>query len=169
MDWWDNISLNKYLKGGEKLTDDYEIVCLPTMHWSGRYVLDCNRSLWCSYMIHRNGQSILFHAGDTGYLRDLFETIGRLYGPVLLSMIPIGQYCPSWHQKPRHTSPSESLQVAEHLRLTHAMGVHWGTFKISSEPILEPKILFEKLALENNKKGYKVPELGYSYWYDLSK
>lgn len=172
MDWWDSLPLNKYMKntGSKLIPDDYEVVCLPAMHWSGRYVVDSNKSLWCSFIIRRNGESILYHAGDTGYLQELFKTIGKIFGPLKLSLLPIGQYCPSWHQKPRHTSPEESIQIADDVSLENVMGVHWGTFKISSEPILEPKFLLEKIAKDKGKEDeYVVPDLGLSYVYDLSK
>lgn len=168
MDWWDALPLNQYLRGDPGF-DQYEVVCVPAMHWSGRYVVDTNKSLWCSFIIRRNGQSVFYHAGDTGYLRELFATIGKIFGPLKLALLPIGQYCPSWHQKPRHTSPRELVAVAQHLRLENVMGVHWGTFKISSEPILEPKTLMEELAHSLGKQHrYVVPELGLTYTYDLN-
>jgi N-acyl-phosphatidylethanolamine-hydrolysing phospholipase D len=167
MDWWDSLPLNQYLRSDAGF-DQYEVVCVPAMHWSGRYVVDTNKSLWCSFIIRRNGQSVFYHAGDTGYLAELFATIGKIFGPLKLALLPIGQYCPSWHQKPRHTSPRELVAVAQHLRLENVMGVHWGTFKISSEPILEPKTLMEELAQSMGKQHrYVVPELGLTYMYDL--
>ncbi|CAK7895639.1 N-acyl-phosphatidylethanolamine-hydrolyzing phospholipase D, mitochondrial [[Candida] anglica] len=169
MDWWDTLPLNGYIGNGtSNLTDKYEVTCVPAMHWSGRYVIDSNTSLWCSFIIRKNGESVLYHAGDTGYSKELFETIGKAFGPLKLSLLPIGQYCPSWHQKPRHISPAESVHIADHLNSKYVMGVHWGTFKISSEPILEPKYLLENIAKERNQSDFiQVPELGLTYLYDL--
>lgn len=173
MDWWDTVSLNDYINlhynGGETpLPDQYEIVCVPSMHWSGRYIFDSNKSLWASFIIKRNGKSILYHAGDTGYSKELFELIGKKFGPVDLSLLPIGQYCPSWHQKPRHISPEESLKIASNVSSKFMMGIHWGTFKLSSEPILEPKNLLLDLSTQLGKsKYYKVPEFGLTYLYDV--
>lgn len=169
MDWWESIKLNPYIKGGDKL-DDYEIVCLPSMHWSGRWIVDANFSLWCSFIIKQNGKSIVYHAGDTGYLKELFEEIGRVHAPVHLSLLPIGQYCPSWHQKPRHISPEESLKIVDHLKSSFMFGVHWGTYKLSSEPILEPKKLLTKLSKDREKTEYfKTPEFGLTYLFDIDK
>ncbi|CUM63344.1 uncharacterized protein PRCAT00000916001 [Priceomyces carsonii] len=169
LDWWDSISLNEYIATSDKFPDKYELVCLPAMHWSGRYVIDSNKSLWCSYMLRRNGESILYHAGDTGYLKDLFDIIGKKYGPTYLSLLPIGQYCPSWHQKPRHISPEESLKICSQLSTTFMQGIHWGTFKLSGEPILEPKTTLQCLsALQNKTRYYRVPEFGLSYLYNLN-
>lgn len=173
MDWWDTVPLNQFItlqNPESKLPDKYEVVCLPTMHWSGRYILDSNQSLWASFIIKRNGKSILYHAGDTGYCEELFNLIGKKHGPVKLSLLPIGQYCPSWHQKPRHISPEESIKIVNNLSSKFMMGVHWGTFKLSSEPILEPKNLLLDLTSKLNKSNfYKVPEFGLTYLYDLDK
>ena len=47
-------------------------------------------------------------------------------------------------------------------------GVHWGTFKLSGEPILEPKNLLTELAQKIGKaETYRVPEFGLTYLFDL--
>lgn len=168
MDWWDTVKLNPYITNSENLKDNYEVVCVPAMHWSGRYILDANKSLWCSFIIRRNGESILYHVGDTGYLKELFKVIGKNYGPVQLSLLPIGQYCPEWHQRPRHISPQESLNICSDVSSRYMMGIHWGTFKLSSESILAPKFLFQNLAAGMNKtETYKVPDFGLTYLVNL--
>lgn len=169
MDWWDTIPLNSYIDrdAKEPLPDKYEILCVPSMHWSGRHVVDANRSLWGSFIFQRNGESILYHVGDTGYCKELFETIGKRFGPVKLLLLPIGQYCPSWHQSPRHISPEESVKIAAQTGSTNIFGIHFGTYKLSSEPILEPKNLLLKIAEELKNDNYKVPEFGLTYIYDI--
>ena len=168
MDWWDTIDITNYIS--DNLSDKYEIECVPSMHWSGRYVIDSNQSLWCSYVIKRNGESLVYHAGDTGYLKELFDVIGKRCGPIKLALLPIGQYCPSWHQKPRHISPEEALRICSQVQASFMKGVHWGTFKLSGEPILEPKNLLTELAQKIGKaETYRVPEFGLTYLFDLQK
>lgn len=170
MDWWDKVNLNNYITSSSEsvLPDNYEVVCVPAMHWSGRNIVDSNTSLWGSFIFQRNGKSLLYHAGDTGYVEELFELIGKKFGPVTLSLLPIGQYCPSWHQKPRHISPEESLRIASQMDTRYVFGVHFGTFKLSSEPILEPKNKLLDLAKQMGKSDvYKVPEFGLTYLYNL--
>lgn len=170
MDWWDEINLNRFVEKGTNSTfpDKIDVVCVPAMHWSGRHIIDSNTSLWGSFIIRRNGESVVYHAGDTGYVKKLFDTIGHEFGPVYLSLLPIGQYCPAWHQKPRHISPEESLLIARSVRSQFLLGVHFGTFKLSSEPILEPKNKLLDLARHSGKQGaYNVPEFGLTYAYNL--
>lgn len=171
MDWWETLPVNECLSGGggASLPDKYEVLCVPSMHWSGRHVVDANLSLWGSFILRRNGESLLYHVGDTGYCKDLFDTIGKHFGPVKLLLLPIGQYCPSWHQSPRHISPSESVEVASQVGSTKIFGIHFGTYKLSSEPILEPKNKLLQLSEELGTDEYKVPEFGLTYVYDLSK
>lgn len=153
MDWWDRYSLA--LPPGDSAT--YEVVCVPAMHWSGRTVVDSNHTLWALFVVMRNGKAVFYHAGDTGYLEGMFAEIKRQIGPVLLGMLPIGQYCPEWHQKPRHILPLESVTIAKTLPIAHMVGVHWGTFKLSSESVLEPKEWLERAADEEGKTGEWVP------------
>lgn len=169
MDWWETLPINTYITkdSSKTLPDNYEVLCVPSMHWSGRHVIDSNKSLWGSFILQRNGESLLYHVGDTGYCKDLFDTIGQRFGPIKLLLLPIGQYCPSWHQSPRHISPAESIQVASQTGSTKIFGIHFGTYKLSSEPILEPKNQLLQLAGELKTDEYKVPEFGLTYVYDM--
>ncbi|RLV91237.1 N-acyl-phosphatidylethanolamine-hydrolyzing phospholipase D mitochondrial [Spathaspora sp. JA1] len=170
MDWWETMDITKYISTSKDFPDKYEIECVPSMHWSGRFVFDSNISLWCSYIVKKNGKCILYHTGDTGYSKELFDVIGKKlrHQPIKLGLLPIGQYCPSWHQKPRHISPEECLDICSQLNIKYMKGIHWGTFKLSSEPILEPMTKLEKLAHKISKSDqYRVPEFGLTYLFDL--
>lgn len=170
MDWWDSVPLNTYItRNAAELPDKFEVLCVPSMHWSGRHVVDANSTLWGSFIVKRNGESILYHVGDTGYCRDLFDTIGKRFGPIKLLLLPIGQYCPSWHQKPRHISPSESVEIACQTGTSRMFGIHFGTWKLSSEPILESKNRLLQLAEELCTDAYLVPEFGWTYVFNLGE
>lgn len=73
LSWWETAQI-------EKAGSTYNISCTPAMHWSGRSLVDTNRSLWCSFLFSHNSQPIMFHAGDTGYVWDLFKRISNRYG-----------------------------------------------------------------------------------------
>ncbi|ODV96541.1 hypothetical protein PACTADRAFT_74187 [Pachysolen tannophilus NRRL Y-2460] len=166
MSWWERQPID--IKNNNN-NDKYEIVCLPALHWSGRYVYDSNSSLWCSFLILKNGKSIFYHAGDTGYSKELFKEIYKIYGPTKFSMLPIGQYCPQWHQKSRHITPEEAVKIMDDMHSEKIVGVHWGTFILSSEWFLEPKVLFEKFARDLNKQDdILVPKFGETFCVDIN-
>lgn len=155
LSWWETCEL---YKNGEK----FHISSTPAMHWSGRSLIDANRSLWCSFLLSHRGKPVMFHAGDTGYVKDLYTRIKNRYGPgCRLALLPCGQYCPEWHQRPRHINPRELIKVMNDLDAQNALGVHWGTFVLSGEYFREPKERLENLAEWKAIRGRcYCPELG---------
>ena len=154
--WWETCQLKT--KNGNV----YKITSTPAMHWSGRSVLDTNESLWCSFMLTHNNKPILFHAGDTGYVKDLYVRIKQVFGGgCRLALLPCGQYCPEWHQKPRHINPQEAIEIMQDMNIQNVLGVHWGTFLLSGEYFLEPKEKLERLAeFKGIRDRCYCPELG---------
>lgn len=161
LSWWETLEL---YKDGHS----YHISSTPAMHWSGRSLLDANESLWCSFLFSHNGKPIMFHGGDTGYVKDLFVRIKQRFGDnCKLAILPCGQYCPQWHQKPRHICPEELTQIMHDLNATYAIGVHWGTFTLSGEYFREPKERLELLAARQSLKNRcYCPELGKTERFD---
>jgi L-ascorbate metabolism protein UlaG (beta-lactamase superfamily) len=51
-----------------------------------------------------------------------------------------------------HTTPEEALEVARDLKSKKVLGMHWGTFVLSLEPIMEPPVRFKDNA---EKYGFK--------------
>ena len=45
-----------------------------------------------------------------------------------------------------HTNPEEALSIARDLKSKKAIGMHWGTFVLSLEPIMEPRKRFKDSA-----------------------
>lgn len=161
LSWWETCELHKE---GKK----YYISSTPAMHWSGRSLLDTNRSLWCSFLLSHEGKPILFHAGDTGYVKDLYKRIkDRFGGGCRLALLPCGQYCPEWHQRPRHINPRELIKIMRDMEAENALGVHWGTFVLSGEYFREPKERLEMLAEWEAIRGRcYCPELGKTEKFD---
>ncbi|AAS50959.1 ABR187Cp [Eremothecium gossypii ATCC 10895] len=160
LSWWETCRLK--FQGTGELPSSLDVVCTPAMHWSGRTLFDANRSLWASFLIRDKDMPVLFHAGDTGYVADLFLRIKERFGAgVKLALLPCGQYCPEWHQKPRHISPSEVLMIMKDMEAKSVLGVHWGTFVLSGEYFREPKEKLEILAeFEGVRDNCYCPELG---------
>ena len=136
MDWYEEIKINDHLK----------ITFLPAVHWSKRSLTDTNKTLWGNFLIQYEGTKILF-ACDTGY-GNIYKEIGEKYGPIDITMINIGAYDfrPMFDKSIYHTTPEEALNVAQDLRSKKVLGMHWGTFVLSLEPIMEPPIRFKENA-----------------------
>ena len=142
MDWYDEIKINDHLK----------ITFLPAVHWSKRSLTDTNKTLWGNFLIQYKDKKILF-ACDTGY-GNIYKEIGEKYGPIDITMINIGAYDfrPMFNKSIYHTTPEEALNVAKDLKSKKVLGMHWGTFVLSLEPIMEPPIRFKENA---DKFGFK--------------
>ena len=142
MDWYDEIQVN----------DDLKVTLLPAVHWSKRSLTDTNKSLWGNFLIEYKNKKILFGC-DTGY-GNIYKELGKKYGPIDLSMINIGAYDfkPMFDKSIYHTTPEEALNVAQDLKSKKIIGMHWGTFVLSLEPIMEPPKRFKASAA---KYGFK--------------
>ena len=121
---------------------------VPVQHWSRRGLFDKNKSLWGGWWIE-NQNIKLVHLGDTGYSKDFIEINKRLGNPDI-AFIPIGAYEPRRIMKKSHMNPEEALDAALDLGAKKSIGMHWGTFILTTEPIREPKIILNDLVTKNN-------------------
>ena len=158
MDWYDKIEINKSLK----------ITFLPAVHWSKRSLIDTNKTLWGNFLIEYENIKLLFGC-DTG-VGNIYKDIGNKYGPIDLTFINIGAYnfypiMPYKDKSVYHTNPEEALEVAKNLKSKKVIGMHWGTFVLSLEPIMEPPLRFkasaEKYGFEKEDViVYRIGEIG---------
>lgn len=118
--------------------------CLPSQHWSKRSLTDDHKALWSSWAV-TSAQKRFYFAGDTGYFSG-FETIGEGLGPFDLVAVPIGAYEPRAMMRESHMNPEEALRAATDLRALRAVGIHFGTFDLSDEPLDEPPLRFKDAA-----------------------
>jgi N-acyl-phosphatidylethanolamine-hydrolysing phospholipase D len=136
LDWWQSSSfrgLNFY--------------SVPLQHFSGRTPFDRNKTLWSGWVVEGRSRKIFF-AGDTGY-SPVFKEIGDRFGPIQISMIPIGAYRPRWFMGAVHVDPLEAIKILKDSRSERAIAGHWGTFKLSDEPLGEPIVYLRKALKEN--------------------
>jgi N-acyl-phosphatidylethanolamine-hydrolysing phospholipase D len=122
------------------------IHCLPSKHWSQRGAFDQNRALWSSWAVVGPVRRVFF-AGDTGAFPG-FGTIGRRLGPFDLAALPIGAYEPASMMRPVHLNPEEAVDAARALGARRTLGIHWGTFDLTDEPVGEPPARFLREAAE---------------------
>jgi len=145
LDWWQPVKV-----GGATIQPT------PVQHWSKRSLFDRNKTLWAGWMIKWSDFSFYF-AGDTGYSEDFKITAHKLGSPTLAA-IPIGAYEPRDFMKSAHLNPEEAVKVFKDLGAEYAIGIHWGTFKLTLEKMSEPpEKLLQALETENiNKERFKA-------------
>jgi L-ascorbate metabolism protein UlaG (beta-lactamase superfamily) len=144
LDWWENHTVN-----------GMTVTATPAQHFSGRGILDRNRTLWSSWVLQTPSHN-LFYSADTGLTKDLAE-IGRRFGPFDLSMIEIGAAHPAWEDI--HLGPVHALEAFEMLGGGTFLPIHWGTFDLALHSWEEPAETLYRLAEE---KGVSIltPPLG---------
>ncbi|KAA8566781.1 hypothetical protein EYC84_009881 [Monilinia fructicola] len=73
-----------------------------------------------------------------------FREIGELRGPFDLGLVPIGAYEPRSIFSPMHANPFDSVNIFLDTQCKRAMGIHWGTWVLTSEAVMEPPRLLRK-------------------------
>lgn len=131
LDWWQHVTL--------KGTD---IVFTPAQHWSGRGLDDRMKTLWGGFAVFAP-DAHLFFAGDTGYSRDFVDIRERFAhrqrdGGFDLALIPVGAYEPRWFMQEQHVNPDEAVRIHRDLGAKRSLGIHWGCFQLTDEPLDEP-------------------------------
>ena len=156
--WWE-----------EKKIKNTTFTFVPVQHWSRRGLFDKNKTLWGGWWIE-NDNIKLVHLGDTGYTNDFIEINKRLGSPDL-AFIPIGAYATRWIMKESHMNPEEALKTAFDLDAKKSIGMHWGTFILTTEPTEEPRQILENLISEKdlNKDFFKTILPGDVYLFDWVK
>ena len=114
---------------------DLRVTFVPSHHWSRRGLFDTNNTLWGGFVIE-GSSATLYHAGDSGYF-DGFKEIGRRFH-LDAAMLPIGAYAPEWFMHQSHMTPEEAVQAFVDLRARTFLAMHWGTFRLTDEPLDEP-------------------------------
>ncbi len=134
--WWQTVRVG-----------DVRVTFVPSQHWSRRGIADANRTLWGGFVL-RGGSATIYHSGDTGYFEG-FAAIGRRFR-IDAALLPIGAYDPEWFMSPQHMNPEEALRAFEELGAGTFVAMHWGTFKLSDEPLDEPP---RRLEAERVRRG----------------
>ena len=132
LDWWNFTDVH-----------GIRIAATPARHFSARRLGDRNRTLWCGFALQGAGRRCYF-AGDSAHHPE-FAEIGVRYGPFDLVAMPIGAYDPRWFMQRVHVNPEEAVRACMDLASTHSaaplaltLGIHWGTFRLTDEPMDEP-------------------------------
>jgi len=130
LDWW-----NSYRHRNLTITH------VPSRHWGARILKDSHRG-YGGYVL-RAGRHSVYHAGDTAYFPG-FREIGRRLAPEL-ALLPIGAYNPPTFRNV-HADPADATRAFLDLNARWMVPMHYGTFRLSHEPIDEPLQLLEQEA-----------------------
>jgi len=130
LDWWNN-----YRHEGVTVTHT------PSRHWGARILKDSHRG-YGGYVV-RDQKHSLYHAGDTAYFAG-FREIGRRLSPEV-ALLPIGAYNPPQFRNV-HASPADATRAFLDLNAHWMVPMHYGTFRLSHEPMDEPLQLLEEEA-----------------------
>jgi L-ascorbate metabolism protein UlaG (beta-lactamase superfamily) len=128
LDWWSN-----YQHKGLTITH------VPSRHWGARILKDAHRG-YGGYVL-RDGKHSLYHAGDTAYFPG-FREIGQRLAPDV-ALLPIGAYNPPSFRNV-HTSPADATRAFLDLHSSWMVPMHYGTFRLSHEPMDEPLQLLDQ-------------------------
>ncbi len=131
LDWWQSVRI-----------EGAEIVLTPSQHWSGRGLGDRMATLWGGYAVFAPDLHWFF-TGDTAYSKDFVDIRERFAARQPdrgfdIALIAIGAYEPRWFMASQHVNPAEAVQIHLDVGARRSVGVHWGTFELSDEPLDAP-------------------------------
>jgi len=156
----------------------FKLTCTPSQHVANRGLFDRWKSLWASWAIEEvsldhdadaaSGSTSkllkkVYFTGDTGYrsiqqgedenlapVCPAFAEVGEKLGPFDLALIPIGAYAPRHVFSFVHVHPSESVRIFLDIKAKKALAMHWGTWVLTTEPVMEPpQVLKEECSKAN--------------------
>ena len=156
--WGINKNRITELGWGDKFTDEegIEIIGEEANHFSGRYLLDANKTLFNSYIISGGGKNI-FWSGDTGYSGHFKDIYNKYKIDFDLVALECDAYNTGW--KNSHLFPHEVIQAAKDLKTKNLFPIHWGVFDLAFHPWHESVDTIISEAILNNIKVF-TPMLG---------
>ena len=148
----------------EKLTfKNISITSAPANHFTSRGLFDRDTTLWCGYIL-QFGNHKLYFVGDTGYGPN-FKEVGEQYGPMDISLIPIGAYKPEWFMGPIHISPKQAIDVHHDIKSKQSIAMHFGTFPLADDGqgTAEKELIKAMEASNLDPELFIIPDEGFSY------
>ena len=136
LDWWQ-----------QHTVQGVEFHLTPVQHWSARGLGDQSETLWGAWAVLGPNFHWYF-GGDAAYSKDIADTRARLAsrqgesqgGGFDLALLPVGGYAPRWFMREQHMNPQEALQAHQDLAAQRSVGIHWGTFMLTDEPLDQPPL-----------------------------
>lgn len=150
LDWWEKTEVDK----------DFSLTFVPVQHFSGRTPFDRFSTLWGGYVLEIGDRKVYF-GGDSGYANHYIETFEK-FGPMDLSLLPVGGYAPRDFMGFAHMDPKQAVQAHLDLQSGKSIGIHHSTFQLTQEAVGEPIELLAKESLAAGLEGgvFITPEFG---------
>ncbi|PPJ47904.1 hypothetical protein C0075_20555 [Rhizobium sp. KAs_5_22] len=145
------------LVGGTVVAGRARLTALEAVHGTRRNLLAKLDGDAYSWDIRVAGRSVLF-VGDSAHDGAVFGEIGRSRGPYDLALVPIGAFEPSPLVADMHSTPEDAALILAELRAKLGIGIHWGTFALSPEPLRAPADRF--LAASDGHRRARVLRIG---------
>jgi L-ascorbate metabolism protein UlaG (beta-lactamase superfamily) len=151
VDWWERVEIGSM-----------SILATRAHHFCARTPFDRNRALWGGFAVSIDGVRIYF-AGDTAYA-PFFREVRERVGPIDLALLPIGAYEPRWFMHAVHMNPEEAVRAHVELQPAQSLGMHFGTFQLTSEAIDDPLRALDaaRRAAGVSETTFRAPEFGES-------
>ena len=149
LDWWQSVRHGRWT-----------LTCLPAQHWSNRFGVSRNASLWC-WLAPRLRQPGATTSPATPATFTASREIGRRFAPIDVAFLPIGAYEPRWFMRAQHANPEEGYQAFLDLGARTMVPMHWGCFDLTDEPVdLAPKVLEKILAARPDRDRVRTMAVG---------
>ncbi|MBI5845798.1 MAG: MBL fold metallo-hydrolase [Deltaproteobacteria bacterium] len=125
---------------------DFFVTAVPARHFGERIYVDPFRK-YQGYVFGKNGGPAFYFAGDTGYFNG-FAQIGEKFD-ICCALLPIGAYRPAFIMRRVHLNPHQAVQAFRDLKARYMVPIHFGSFKLSLEPVSEPPRMLSSI-VEND-------------------
>lgn len=126
-----------------------EVTLVPSRHWGARRPAETVRRAFGGYVVRGSGPTV-YYAGDSAYFSG-FAEIGRRFHPDV-AILPIGGYAPAAFRRD-HMSPLDAVLAFEDLGARLLVPVRYGSFRLSHEPLDEPRTWLGAVAAEKDLSG----------------
>lgn len=133
LDWWQTTEI-----GGTLFT------FLPAQHWSRRFGMGWNETLWGSWLMQHKGRSVYF-GGDSGYFKG-FREFGRRFPGIDIALIGVGAYAPRWFMHYAHMDIPETVRAFREIGARHLVPTQSGVLELGDEPASRPALELERAA-----------------------
>jgi L-ascorbate metabolism protein UlaG (beta-lactamase superfamily) len=133
LDWWRTAEI-----GGTVFT------LLPAQHWSRRFGMGWNETLWGSWLMERDGRKVYF-GGDSGYFKG-YREFGRRFPGIDVALIGVGAYAPRWFMHYAHMDVPETVRAFRELGARFLVPTQSGVLGLGDEPAARPALELERTA-----------------------